>query len=75
MLRIRTTSQQPCAKLVETNKCNTFAMIYKLLKLVLLLPVATASDERVFSAMKVVKSRLCNKIGDQWLNNHLVTYI
>jgi len=27
-------SQQPCAKLVETNKCNTFAMIYKLLKLV-----------------------------------------
>jgi len=43
MLRIRPTSQQPCAKLVETNKCNTFAMIYKLLKLVLLLSVASAS--------------------------------
>jgi len=27
-----------CAKLVETNKRNTFAMIYKLLKLTLLLP-------------------------------------
>jgi len=27
MLRIRTTSQQPCLKLVETNKC-TFAMIF-----------------------------------------------
>ena len=37
-----------CAKLVETNKCNTFAMVYKLLKLTLLLPVATASVERVF---------------------------
>jgi len=33
-----------CAKLVKTNKCNTFAMVYKLLKLTLLLPVATASS-------------------------------
>jgi len=32
-----------CAKLVETNKCHTFAMVYKLLKLALLLSVATAS--------------------------------
>jgi len=32
-----------CAKLVETNKCNTFVMVYKLLKLTLLLPVTTVS--------------------------------
>jgi hypothetical protein len=64
-----------CAKLLETNKCNTFAMVYKLLKLSLLLPIATASVERVFSDMKVVKSNLCNKMGDQWLNDRLVTYI
>jgi len=70
MLR-RTTSQQLCAKL-ETNKCNTFAIIYKLLKLILLLSVRTTSVERVFSAMKVVNSQLCNKMGDQWLNNRLV---
>ena len=44
------------AKLVETNKCNTFDMIYKLLKLTLLLPVATANVERVSSTMKVVKT-------------------
>jgi len=43
MLRIRPTSQQPCAKLVETSKCNTFAMIYKFLKLTLLLSVTSAS--------------------------------
>jgi len=43
MLRIRPTSQQPYAKLLETNKCNTFAMIYKLLKLAFLLSVASAS--------------------------------
>jgi hypothetical protein len=75
MLRIRTTSQQPYAKLVKTNKCNTFAMIYKLLKLALFLLVATTSVERIFSTMKVVNSQLCNKMDDQWLNNRLVTYI
>ena len=45
------------------------------MKLVLLLPVATASVECVFSAMKVVKSKLSNKMDDQWLNDRLVTYI
>jgi len=50
-------------------------MIYKLLKSALLLPVITASVERVFSAMKVMKSKLSNKMGDQWLNDRLVTYI
>jgi len=43
MLRLRPTSQQPSAKLVETNKCNIFAMIYKLLKLALLLSIASVS--------------------------------
>ncbi|KAL2586489.1 hypothetical protein AAZV13_13G057800 [Glycine max] len=54
-----------CAKLVETKKCNTFDIVYRLLKLALVLSVATASVERVFSAMKFVKSQLCNKMGDQ----------
>ena len=48
-------------------------MVYKLLKLALLLPVATASVERVFSAMKVVKSNLCNKMSNQWLRDALLT--
>ena len=37
-----------CAKLVETNKCNTFVMVYKFFKLTLLLPVAPASVKHVF---------------------------
>lgn len=53
-----------CAILVEINTCNTFDMVYKLLKLALFLPVATTSVERVFSAIKFVKSQLCNKISD-----------
>ncbi|CAM8906239.1 unnamed protein product [Rhodiola kirilowii] len=64
-----------CVKLVETNKCTTFDLLYKLLKLALILPVATASVERVFSGMNYVKSQLCNKMGDQWLNDRLVTFL
>uniref|UniRef100_A0A0R0IDG6 HAT C-terminal dimerisation domain-containing protein n=1 Tax=Glycine max TaxID=3847 RepID=A0A0R0IDG6_SOYBN len=64
-----------CAKLVKTKKCNTFDIVYRLLKLALVLPVATASVKRVFSAMKFMKSQLCNKMDDQWLNNRLVTFI
>ncbi|RZC12172.1 hypothetical protein D0Y65_012116 [Glycine soja] len=64
-----------CAKLVETKKCNTFDIVYRLPKLALVLPVATASVKRVFSAMKFVKSQLCYKMGDQWLNDRLVTFI
>ena len=40
-----------------------------------ILPVATASIERVFSAMKVIKNRLRNRIENNWLNTCLITYI
>ena len=45
------------------------------LSLTLILHVTTATAERSFSAMNAVKSRLCNKKGDQWLNDNLVVYI
>ena len=49
-------------------------MVYRLIELVLILPVATASVERVFSAMKFVKTDLRNRMGDEWLNDSLVVY-
>jgi hypothetical protein len=61
--------------LVETNKSMTYNLVYKLLKLVLTLPVATASVERVFYSMTFVKNKLQNKMGNQLLNDCLVTYI
>lgn len=64
-----------CAKLVETNKCNTFYMVYKILKLALVLLIATTRVEHVFSTMKFVKGQLCNKMSDQCLNDYLVTFI
>ena len=39
------------------------------------MPVTTASVERVFLDMKVVKSNQCTKMGDQWLNDRFVIYI
>jgi hypothetical protein len=60
---------------VETNKHEQHYAIYKLLKLVLILPVATASVERVFSSMNYVKNKLRNKMGDKYLNNCLVTFV
>jgi hypothetical protein len=62
-------------KLVETKRHIVYDLVYMLLKLVLLLPVATASVERVFSAMSLVKSKLRNKMGDSLLDDCLVTFI
>jgi hypothetical protein len=52
-----------------------YDMVYLLLKLVLVLLVATASVERVFSAMTLVKTKLRNKMSDSLLDDCLVTYI
>lgn len=41
----------------------------------MILLVATAIVERAFSAMKILKTRLRNRIGDPWMNDCPVTYI
>jgi hypothetical protein len=46
-----------------------------LLKLVLILLVATTSVERVFSAMTLVKNHLRNHMSENLLNDCLVTFI
>ncbi|XP_042044864.1 uncharacterized protein LOC121790820 [Salvia splendens] len=50
-------------KIVETKKDKVFPLL-----------VATASVERVFSAMKFVKTDLQNRMGDEWLNDSLVVH-
>jgi hypothetical protein len=44
------------------------------MKLVLVLPVATATVERIFSRMKTVKTTLRNRIGNEFMNNCLIFY-
>ncbi|KAL6523426.1 hypothetical protein OROGR_017029 [Orobanche gracilis] len=62
-------------ELVKTKRDIVYPLVYKLIKLALVLPVATATVERAFSAMKIVKNRLRNRMGDHWMNDCLVTYI
>ncbi|XP_048425028.1 zinc finger MYM-type protein 1-like [Pyrus x bretschneideri] len=62
-------------ELVKTGRCESYMLVYKLLILALVLPAATASVERAFSAMKIVKTPLRNKMGDQWLSDSMVVYI
>jgi hypothetical protein len=61
--------------LVETKKHVVYDLVYMLLKLILLLPVATTNVERVFSAITLVKNKLKNSMGDDLLNHCLVTFI
>ena len=62
-------------KMKETMKYRVFPMVYRLVELILLLPVATTSVEIVFFAMKVVKTDLRNRMRGEWLNDSLVVYI
>ena len=61
--------------LVETKKHEQYHIVYKLLMLVLILPVATTSVERIFYSMSYAKNKLRNKMGDEYLNNCLVTFV
>ncbi|CAH9102120.1 unnamed protein product [Cuscuta epithymum] len=61
--------------MVDTRKHLSHPLVYKLLKLALTLPVATATVERCFSAMKIVKTNLRNRIGDKYLSDCLICFI
>ncbi|KAK9740497.1 hypothetical protein RND81_03G040000 [Saponaria officinalis] len=61
--------------MVKTKKNVIYPHVYLLLKLALILPVATASVERAFSAMKYIKTKLRNRMCDDFLNNCLLTYV
>jgi hypothetical protein len=62
-------------RLVQFKKHRLYPLVYLLLKLALILPVATATVERVFSAMKIIKTSLRNRLGDELMNDCLVAYI
>ena len=46
-----------------------------MVKLVLTLPVSTATTERTFSVMKVVKTNIRNKMENDFLTDSLMLYI
>ncbi|TYH76979.1 hypothetical protein ES332_D04G122600v1 [Gossypium tomentosum] len=78
-LRKISTLSELCRSLVESGKSIMYPLVDRfvdrLIRLILTLLVSTASSERAFSAMKIVKSRLCNKMKDEFLRSSLVVYI
>ncbi|KAJ1258931.1 hypothetical protein BS78_10G113900 [Paspalum vaginatum] len=62
-------------KMVELERYTAFPLVYRLIELALLLPVATASVERAFSAMNIIKTDLRNRMSDEWLNDLILCYI
>jgi len=61
--------------MVKTDRHTYFPLVYRLIELVLILPVATATVERAFSAMNIIKTDRRNKMNDDWMNNSMICYI
>ena len=61
---------------MEGPEGNTIVpLVYRLIELALVLPVATALVERAFSVMSIIKTEFRNKMGDDWLNYKMMCYI
>ncbi|KAI5656344.1 hypothetical protein M9H77_25137 [Catharanthus roseus] len=58
-------------KMVETKSHIFFNLVYRLIELALVLPVAIAIVKMSFSAMNIIKNDLRNKMGDEFLNDSL----
>ena len=61
--------------MVEMKNDVLYPLFYMLVTSTLILQVVTATVERKFSIMNIIKNWLHNWIGDQWINDYLVTYI
>ncbi|KAJ4758267.1 zinc finger MYM-type-like protein [Rhynchospora pubera] len=62
-------------RLAETGKCTIYPMVDRLLRLIMTLPVSTATTERAFSAMKLIKTALRNRMGEDYLRDYMIVYI
>jgi hypothetical protein len=52
-----------------------YPLVDWLIRLILTLTVSTTTTEQAFSAMKIVKTRLRNRMEDDFLANYLIVYI
>ncbi|XP_074314531.1 uncharacterized protein LOC141649749 [Silene latifolia] len=74
-LRNMSTLQELCQYLAESGKSDVYFLFDRLIRLILTLPVSTATTERAFYAMKIMKTRLRNKMEDKFLADSPVIYI
>jgi hypothetical protein len=64
-----------CRCLVVTGRHRIYNKLDRLIRLLVTLPVSTASAERAFSSLKIIKTRLRNKMEDEYLANSLLLQI
>jgi hypothetical protein len=60
--------------IMQTNKHRAHPQIFLLLKLTLILSVATTSMESIFRN-EFYQDNFQNKMCDQWMNDYLITYV
>jgi hypothetical protein len=64
-----------CQRLAKIEKLKIYYLIDRLIHLILTLLVSITTIERTFLAIKIVKTRLRNKMENDFLANNLVLYI
>ena len=64
-----------CKGLEIPGKSKFYHSIDRLIRLVLILPVSTATIECAFSVMKLLKTRIRNRMEDELLANNMIVYI
>ena len=64
-----------CQGLVRVGKSKIYPLVDRLIRLVLTLLVSIATIELTFSAMKLIKTKFHNKMGNEFLSDYLTIYI
>ena len=52
-----------------------YSLVDKLIQFVLILFISTTTIEHAFLVMKIVKTKLKNKMEDDYLGSYMITYI
>ena len=69
------TISELCRGLKISGKSKIYFLIDRLIRLVLTLPVSTTTIERAFSVMKLLKTRLRNRMENEFLADNMIVYI
>ncbi|PWA79429.1 hypothetical protein CTI12_AA183140 [Artemisia annua] len=75
LLRLFGPTRVLCRALQITEKSEMYPLIDRLVHLILTLPVSTATSERAFSKMKLVKARLRSTMSDDFLKSSMILSI
>nr|GEX46795.1 hypothetical protein [Tanacetum cinerariifolium] len=70
-----TTSCKGLQKTKKTKKSEICPLVDRLIRLILTLHVSTATSERAFLKMKLVKTRLCSTMSDDFLKSSMILSI